>query len=516
MITINIDWLFLTLIIFSWGYYFVFYTPAFLIKWCRKKKKIEKIDIKEYFISVMIPCRNEETVIQKTLENIEKLEFNKKTNYQNMEIVVINDGSTDNTQLIAESYNPKITLHILNVVKEISGKGKSEALNKGIDFIKNNSNFPKTNNHIVCVFDADGLPDLDLIEKMCDKFDDQKIGSINSSIRIYNRHTNFLSMMQDIEFNLISRYLNHVRGYLFMNSLMGGNGQFMRYTVLEDLHIQYGYVWKRSSLTEDLDIGMRILFQGWKTYHLFDGFVHQQGLIGLGSLIRQRNRWAWGTAQACFKYVLSTRLFRQSNVGFFTKIDLMISLLTPIIISTLVPFSITILILNLKDVIEIELYLPDFINWILVSLWVIFPLFLILKNKKDYILFYFLPHFIGYIIYNIVLLPTLIYGLLSVISCRIPTWSKTKRIGTFETQLISQIKLDNTTKTLHPTQSETNIEFIQPSPSMRKIFLIKPSPRSNVKGPDIAIDINSPSSHPPPRMICEINMIEESESEVSL
>ena len=302
--------------------------------------------------------------------------------------------------------------------------------------------------HLICVFDADGLPDKDLIDKMCVKFSDMKIGSINSSIRIYNRNTNFLSMMQDIEFNIIARYMNHIRGYLFNNSFMGGNGQFMRYNVLNELHEQYGYIWKRSSLTEDLDIGMRILFLGWRTYHLLDGFVHQQGLTQFRQLIRQRNRWAWGTTQSCFKYIISTRLHRQSNVGFLAKLDITIYLLTPIIVSTMLPLSLILLILSLTNIIEVYIYFPILIYWICLSLWVFFSLFLLIKHRSEYMLFYLPLNFFGYIIYNIILIPTLLYGLLSVLICRIPTWSKTKRIETNETSYIKpKKKLNNTTKT---------------------------------------------------------------------
>lgn len=476
METLNIDWLFIILIVFSWFYYVLMYPLKYLFMCCKKNEKFE-YDLTTYYVSVIVPCRNEEKVIAGTLKNIEKLGFNEKTNYHNMEIIVVNDGSKDKTQEIVESHESKLSLHVLNVVPEISGKGKSEALNKGYNYVKEKSEFPKTDKHLICVFDADGLPDKDLIEKMCDRFEEKEIGAINSSIRIYNRHTNFLSMMQDIEFNLIARYLNYLRGYLFRNSLMGGNGQFMRYTVLDQLYHQYGYVWKRSSLTEDLDIGMRILFMGHKTFHLPDGFVHQQGLTKLRPLIRQRNRWAWGTIQSCFKYVLSTRIFRESNVSFLSKIDLTICLLTPFVIATLIPTGLVFTVLDLSNVINITVSYSDWIFWILVSVWIIFPLFVLFMNKKEYLLFYLPSHFIGYVIYNTILIPTIIYGLLSVVLCRVPRWSKTKRIDTII--IIPQTPIVKTGK--------PGLKINTISPSNKKIYMITPlptplpTPKNNIK-----------------------------------
>ena len=53
-------------------------------------------------ISVLIPSYNEEVVIRRTLRTI------LKSDYENFEVILIDDGSTDNTIKIAEKFNIKI------------------------------------------------------------------------------------------------------------------------------------------------------------------------------------------------------------------------------------------------------------------------------------------------------------------------------------------------------------------------------------------------------------------------
>ena len=54
-------------------------------------------------VSILIPARNEEVVIAQTLEKILALDYPS----DKMEVIVINDGSTDRTQSILEAYREK-------------------------------------------------------------------------------------------------------------------------------------------------------------------------------------------------------------------------------------------------------------------------------------------------------------------------------------------------------------------------------------------------------------------------
>ena len=113
-------------------------------------------------------------------------------------------------------------------------------------------------------------------------------------MRIYNRQR-ILTWMQDVEFG--------VYGCLFQagrndwgTAGMGGNGQFNRLRALDDV-TDAGGPW-RDRLTEDQDLGLRLVAAGWSGRQELRARVDQQGLPGLRRLLRQRTRWSQGNLQA--------------------------------------------------------------------------------------------------------------------------------------------------------------------------------------------------------------------------
>src|SRR6185295_2152553 len=77
---------------------------------------------------------------------------------------------------------------------------------------------------------------------------------------------------------------------------MGGNGQFNRLAALDAIAEGPG-PW-RNRLTEDQDLGLRLLAAGWKSRQEVRAVVEQQGVPRLRPLLRQRTRWAQGNLQA--------------------------------------------------------------------------------------------------------------------------------------------------------------------------------------------------------------------------
>ena len=104
-----------------------------------------------------------------------------------------------------------------------------------------------------------------------------------------------LIWMQDVEFA--------VYGHLFQagrndwgTAGMGGNGQFNRLSALDAVADDVG-PW-RDRLTEDQDLGLRLIAAGWKGRQDLRAVVDQQGLPKLRPLLRQRTRWSQGNLQA--------------------------------------------------------------------------------------------------------------------------------------------------------------------------------------------------------------------------
>jgi cellulose synthase/poly-beta-1,6-N-acetylglucosamine synthase-like glycosyltransferase len=146
---------------------------------------------------------------------------------------------------------------------------------------------------------------------------------VQTLVRIYNRHS-FLGRCQDLEFGIYGRLYQAGRSS-WGTAGMGGNGQFNRLAALDSVADREG-PW-RHTLTEDQNLGLRLIGAGWISRAEPRVGVDQQGLNNLRRLLRQRTRWAQGNLQAM-------RLFgvvRRAPVSGVAKFDLTFLLLLPVL-----------------------------------------------------------------------------------------------------------------------------------------------------------------------------------------
>ena len=136
--------------------------------------------------------------------------------------------------------------------------------------------------------DADGRLSPGAAHTAIRMFADRRIGAVQLIVRIRDRHK-LIAQLQDIEFWMISALSQFARSISGTVSL-GGNGQFTRLTALQQLD---GDLWSRS-LTEDLDLGLRLIAAGWRITTTREAFVDQQAVDTFPRLLRQRTRWYQG------------------------------------------------------------------------------------------------------------------------------------------------------------------------------------------------------------------------------
>ena len=237
---------------------------------------------------VFVPALNEEVTIADSVARLVELPL------ERLQVVVIDDGSDDATpEVLAGLARPG--LHVLRREPPDARQGKAAALNHayhGLEQILGAEADPER--VIVAVVDADGRLHPDAPRFAAAHFADPEVGGVQSLVRIYNRGR-LLTWLQDVEFS--------VYGFLYQagrtgwgTAGMGGNGQFNRLSALRAIADHEG-PW-RDRLTEDQDLGLRLVAAGWLGRQELRAVVEQQGLPGLRRLFRQRTRWAQGNLQA--------------------------------------------------------------------------------------------------------------------------------------------------------------------------------------------------------------------------
>jgi 1,2-diacylglycerol 3-beta-glucosyltransferase len=304
----------------------------------------------DYLWVFIVPALNEEITIADTVGWLQATEASNRV------ILVINDGSDDGTgDVLASIDDPD--LHVLTRLSPNAQRGKGSALNNAYRYLLTNvlaqPRYSRWSHArvIVGVIDADGRLDPHTPAAVARHFSSRQVGGVQILVRIYNR-SDFLTWAQDIEFAMVGMLFQTGRTW-WGTANMGGNGQFNRLSALADIADDAG-PW-RNRLTEDQDLGVRLIQNGWRCAQENSVTINQQGLSNLRRLYRQRTRWAQGAWEA----IPLLRGVRQSRVSFFASIDLVYYLLTPLLqLTTGIGFVTAILINLFRDVPFIPASLP--------------------------------------------------------------------------------------------------------------------------------------------------------------
>lgn len=241
------------------------------------------------FVSVVIPAHNEAVSIIKCLSSVLASDYPMRK----LEVIVVNDGSTDKTQEVLEKYvNSRICLNVTLVTQK--NLGKAHALNNGI---KNYAS-----GELIMCLDADSFLDSGALRTAVRYFNDKTIVGLASNVKIMPGR-GLLNFIQRYEY-LISYQMKRAQTVLNIEYIIGGIGSMFRKSYLE--HISY---YDTNTVTEDIDITMKLLHFGNKNiklYYASDVIVYTQSALSVRDLIRQRFRWKWGRYQTFFK---NTNLF---------------------------------------------------------------------------------------------------------------------------------------------------------------------------------------------------------------
>jgi len=184
--------------------------------------------------------------------------------------------------------------------------------------------------------------------------------------------------------------------------------------------------WKKDSLTEDLDLGVRLLTQGWENRFVGSTSVEQEGVESWGHLFTQRTRWAWGNLQALRDHVLNLEVLR-GKIPLRKKFDISIYLAF-IAVPFLVLLCWTWFILGVFDVFATYNAFP--VAFTAANSFSFFPLIIygLWKERKEYPLWQIIPLLFLVTAYTYHWIPCLTSALIKIFTKK-PVWEKTPRFN---------------------------------------------------------------------------------------
>ncbi len=281
-------------------------------------------------VSLLVPAHNEQEDIESLLRTLFE------QTYKNMEIVIINDGSTDNTRSILEPYAQQGRIRLLNLGPP--NIGKHAALNAGIKIAKG---------EIVIVVDADGLLERDAVANMVLPFRDPNVMSVSGNIRVANP-VNILTKCQSLEYTRDINIPRRAFDLLNITLVIPGPLGAFRRSVAIDVG-QYD----ADTVTEDFDITVKVQKardgRQIASRNITNAVSYTEAPERLRDLIRQRKRWYGGMAQTFMKHQ-RYRMWRGS--GAYSRIGVPYLLYTLFIIPILelIMFGLTLIGLALDPI----------------------------------------------------------------------------------------------------------------------------------------------------------------------
>lgn len=265
-------------------YFAVFWLLFFIDIFERIKKERNRTyaSKKFYPVTLAVPAYNEEKTIKNTIISINNLDYPKDM----IEIMVINDGSKDNTEKVVKDTVKFYKIDNLKLIN-IKNMGKASALNIALRKAKGK--------YFACL-DADSFVDKDALKESVGFIQKDPDLAIITPIMQVNKPKNLIQLFQKIEY-ITAMLLVKLMGYIDSNYIAPGPFSLYKTDIIKRLG---GF--DENNLTEDQEIAYRVQSKHLKIRQCPTAKVYTNSPGTIKALYYQRNRWFKGTLQNLFKY----------------------------------------------------------------------------------------------------------------------------------------------------------------------------------------------------------------------
>ncbi len=263
-------------------YLFLSFTGAFLFPFRRKTSS----PVSHKF-AILIPAYNEENVIGNILESIEYIDYPKEL----YDVYVICDHCTDRTEEIAKKYN---FVKIISIYNNFSSN-KAKALNYATKIILNEKDYDA-----FCYFDADSLIHPDFLKSMSAMLD-KGACAIQGMQLPKNPYESWISSIISSGQFITNYFFQKPKQFLGLSATLHGKGICFKKNIVTN------FKWDEHCLTEDLEMQMRLVYNGvriqWNEYAV----VYDEEPVYISQYLKRSIRWARGSLDVAKKH--SVNLF---------------------------------------------------------------------------------------------------------------------------------------------------------------------------------------------------------------
>ncbi len=359
-------------------------------------------------VTVIVPAYNEENVIVSSVNNI------LQSTYENFDVIVVNDGSTDDTLKIARSTfrrNPRVK------VCTQKNQGKWAAANRG---------FAKSESEIVVAIDADTILDPDAIGHLVQKMKDPRVAAVAGKVIVGNQR-NLLTRFQAIEY-LVGQNVDR-RAYEALNAIMvvpGAIGAWRREAVIE-----VG-LYSPETMTEDADLTVSLIRAGYRVEYDERALCYTEAPETVKAFLAQRLRWTLGKLQTAWKHKGSIR--ERRAVGLAAIPDQIISGMLLPLFAPVVDLVAIIAVLSLTTTLFYGLpYASDSSPGLMLAGYAVMPLTELLvailamryESQRDWKLLLYWP--MQRVAYRVLMMWTVYRALFRAVTGKLASWQKARR-----------------------------------------------------------------------------------------
>ena len=344
----------------------IFKLLFFPILWLSKKSKNQEWNTNSNKkVTILIPAHDEAYGIRESIESA------LATDYANKEIIVIDDGSKDDTYLIAYQFAKKGLIKLIH--RDTASGSKATALNYGTNYA--------TGDYMVCM-DGDTKLDKNALKNSIPHFNDDGVVALSGNVEIVSGDdgvNNTVTNLQKYEYMVAIELGRRFTSFFGILLVISGAFGIFKKNLFTGVH-----TFDNDTLTEDFDLTLKFRKSKGVIRFVGNSIAYTYCPNTFSAWIKQRNRWAYGQFQTLLKNknILTSKFSFRDKISFLDMfvLDILLALMFPVGLAVLGIIAVT---LYFEDNLHVLVYPLFFTMLSFLMLEVVMFVYAVVHSHKD-------------------------------------------------------------------------------------------------------------------------------------